>query len=171
MKEEPTTDMIPQRRAAIWEVCKVLPIIAGLMILAVLLLVAIGKFSFDASRHNGLWPKGDFGLYSSALRGLQSFYNPAIELIAFTQFCALLVLPVVLRVFKKRLRIAVGPWVLVALFMVLCQLLGLFMPTDAMGRYVLDSKLPLLLWFEAITLLAIALSYAIYNRINYKNKK
>lgn len=157
-------------RAAIKDVLKVLPIIAGLMILIVLLLAAIGKFSFDASRHNGLWPKGDFGLYSSALRGLESFYNPAIELIAFTQFCALLVLPVVLIVFRKRLHIPVVPWVLVALFMVLCQLLGLFMPPDDMGRYVLDSKLPPLIWSEFITLFGVALSYAICNsRIKHKN--
>ncbi len=127
--------MTPRRWAAIMEICKVLPIIAGLMILTVLLLIAIGKFSFDASRHNGLWPRGDFGLYSSALRGLESYYNPAIELIAFAQFCALLMLPIVLIVFKKRLHVAVVPWVLVALFMVLYQLLGIFMPADAMGRY------------------------------------
>jgi hypothetical protein len=151
------------------EAFRVLFVIGGLMFLVVLLVAAIGKFSFDASSHNNLWPKGDFGLYYGAMRGLESFYNPAIELIAFAQFCALLVLPVVLIVFKKRLRITVVPWVLVALFMVVCQLLGLFMPADAMGRYMLDSKLPPLLWSEFITLFGIGFSYAVYNRIKRRN--
>jgi hypothetical protein len=161
MKEEPNTNMMSQRRAAIWEVCKVQLIIAGLMILMTFGMAIMGQFRIDTS--------STYGLYESGL-GFEAYLNPFWKLIADTQLVALMILPLPLFILRRRLGVAVVPWVLVALFTLIGATTRLYYP-PLYDRFdpSLDSRLWLLLRANVFIGLSILVSYFAY--LGYRNRQ
>lgn len=85
-----------------------LALLIGLMMVLAGLLFATGELQ--------IWGgAGKLGLLSPDVRGLSSYYNPAIETLWLVETGALFFLPIVLFVLRKRLKLPTIPWAIVGL--------------------------------------------------------
>lgn len=85
-----------------------LGLLLAIILLLACILIILGEAKIDASG-------GNLGLYDSGLVGLPSYHNPLFNLLEITEFPALVILPLVLILFRRRLKIQVLPWLLVLL--------------------------------------------------------
>lgn len=88
------------RLAPLKAVSLFLALVAGIM--AVLLFVGVAKV--NANDGNSL------GIYSSALRGLPAFWSPLINLVSAAEFLALVAMPGMLWLLRKKFRLSSVPW-------------------------------------------------------------
>lgn len=131
-----------------------LAILVALMILVTLLLVVIGKIHVNS-------PVGEeFGLYASAFKGLPSYRNPLVDLIGFVCLISLLVLPIVLFVFRKKLRLYVMPWLIAALLVVVSLIVFPYYGSSGMIDFSVSSKASYLIARAIFVIFSIAISYA-----------
>jgi|GEM_PF-1810901 len=84
----------------------------GLLLTTILFLACflfvLGEARIDASG-------GDLGLYSSSLTGSPSYRNPLFSLLEITEFPALVILPLLLILLRRRVKVRAFPWLLVLL--------------------------------------------------------
>jgi hypothetical protein len=126
-----------------------LVILAGLMIIALLVLVLSRQFHFNDSSY-----PDKFGIYYSALKGLPSYFNPLWQTFLFMEGVALLIMPVLLLILRKRLKLPVMPWMIT----LATSLLGLLLLSSLIRNAypfddTVDSTLP---WFTYIELVILA---------------
>ncbi len=119
------------------------------MVLVLVILVITGQFHID----DGYYPDR-FGINYSALKGLPAYYNPLWQSILATEGISLVLLPFLLFLFRRKLRLPILPWLLT----VVITILGIVVLRPVIsGVYPFDDTVDSTFkWFIYIELVVVA---------------